>query len=70
VKNIQTPCGLFFITKNAMLGDLHGARKVQESKGFRDLTINIQDLNYCKHKNRHGAAIEMEIFSEVLVDPC
>ncbi len=53
-----------------MLGDLHGARKVQESKGFRDLTINIQDLNYCKHKNRHGAAIEMEIFSEVLVDPC
>ncbi len=53
-----------------MLGDLHGARKVQESKGFGDLTINIQDLNYCKHKNGHGAAIKMEIFSEVLVDPC
>jgi hypothetical protein len=36
VKNIQTPCGLFFITKNAMLGDLHGARKVQEIESSRE----------------------------------
>ncbi len=36
VKNIQTPRGLFFITKNAMLGDLHGARKVQEIESSRE----------------------------------